>query len=171
MNHTKALHNCVITTSHKNAILHCENVFTTDKPIMKNRTKLFAFGLFAALALFTSVGCSKYDDNDGITLISRSERVANTWKIDSYKVDGVDLTPLYTGYTETYTKEKNYSYKWGAVSGTGTWAFQNNDEELRVTGLTNQATHTQVILKLEEKALWYYIMDGDKKREFHFVQN
>ncbi len=137
---------------------------------MKTGTKILSIMLFSAVTLFTSVGCSKYDDNDGITLISRSERVANTWKIDSYKVDGVDFTPLYSGYTETYTKEKNYSYQWGLLSGTGTWAFQNNDEELKVTGISNQATHTQVILKLEEKALWYYIMDGDSKREFHFTQ-
>ena len=80
------------------------------------------FILLAILAGFTFVGmqsCSQYPDNEGITLLSRVDRVANTWKIDNYKVNGDDYTSLMTSYTETYTKQGNYSFQWAILGGTG----------------------------------------------------
>jgi len=127
-----------------------------------------------AIALITIVitvfeSCKKYPDGPLISFHTRTQRVANTWKVDNYKKNGSDYTSLVTAYSETYTKDGGYSYEWNGISGTGTWSFQNSDKEILLTGTSNQATYTLVILKLEEKEFWYYYMDGNDKKEFHMV--
>ncbi|MDX9932549.1 MAG: hypothetical protein RB294_08190 [Bacteroidales bacterium] len=137
---------------------------------MKNKTNITLI-IIATLILTGLTSCEKYPDNPMISLISRAERVANTWVVDNYKVDGSDVTSLVTGYSETFTKDGGYSYDWSALEGTGTWAFQNDDEEILLTGIDNQQTRTLFILKLEEKQFWYYYMDGSVKHEFHMIEN
>ncbi len=130
----------------------------------------FALLVFLS-AIITVTGCKKYPDGPLLSLHSRTERVANTWKVDNYKVNGNDYTSLVSGYTETYSKDGNYSYTWGSVSGTGSWKFQNSDKEIALTGISNQSSYTLVILKLEEDQFWYYYMDGSDKKEFHMITN
>lgn len=125
------------------------------------------------LALMTLVGiqsCSQYEDNNGITLVSKVDRLSKTWKIDNYKINGVDYTSLVSSYTENYTKQGAYSYQWGILGGTGTWEFQNKDAEIRITGISNQTSRTLTILKLEDSEFWYYYIDGADKKEFHFIK-
>jgi hypothetical protein len=130
---------------------------------MKN--KISSLLILLGILIIPMVQSCKYEDGPTISLRSRSERVANTWKVDNYKKNGNDLTSLMGGYTETFTKSGNYSYAMGSLDGSGTWAFQNNDNEIKLTGTNNQGTYNLVILKLEEKEFWYYYMDnGDKKR-------
>ncbi len=127
---------------------------------------LFAIGI-SALSL---TSCQKYEDGPAISFRTRAERVANTWKVDNYKVNGTDYTSLVTNYTETFTKGGGYSYEWGILDGSGTWKFQNNDEEIALTGIADQNDHTLIILKLEEKEFWYYYIDGDDKYEYHLIE-
>lgn len=127
--------------------------------------------LFIGLLAVGTQSCNKYEDGPFFSVRSRTERVANTWKIDNYKVNGNDYTSLMGGYTETYSKDGNFSYAWGSLSGTGTWAFQNNDMEIKLVGINNTSSMTLFILKLEEKEFWYYYMDGNDKKEFHLIQN
>jgi len=139
---------------------------------MKTIKKLPVFVILLVGLLIPMIqSCKKYPDGPLISFHSRTERVANTWKVDNYQKNGTDYTSLMSGYTETYTKDGNYSYSFGSVSGTGTWAFQNHDKNIQLNGLTNQGTYSLVILKLEEKEFWYYYMDGNDKKEFHMVQN
>lgn len=119
----------------------------------------------------TFSGCQKYSEGPMLSLRSRTERVANTWKVDNYKVNGSDYTSLMGGYTETYSKDGNFSYAWGNLSGTGKWAFQNKDAEIKISGINNTSSQTLFILKLEEKQFWYYYMDGNDRKEFHLVEN
>ena len=85
-------------------------------------------------------------------------------------MNGNDYTSLLADYTETFSKDGNYSYSWGSIAGTGTWTFENNDEEIQLTGISNQSSYRMIILKLEEKTFWYYYMDGNDRKEFHMVQ-
>ncbi len=137
---------------------------------MKNKIRLTALIILTGLMIVGIQSCQKYSDGPLISLNSRTERVANTWKVDNYKLNGNDYTSLVTDYTETYTKEGNYSYQWGILGGSGTWTFQNNDAEIRITGTDNQSSQTLVIQKLEEKQLWYYYIDGNDTKEFHMIQ-
>ena len=139
---------------------------------MKIRKQISVIAIiFAGLMIPAIQSCKKYPDGPLISFRSRTERVANTWKVDNYKKNGNDYTSLMSGYTETYSKDGNYSYTWGNLSGTGKWAFQNSDKEIKLNGINNQSSQTLVILKLEEKQFWYYYMDGNDKKEFHMVQN
>jgi hypothetical protein len=84
-------------------------------------------------------------------------------------VNGADLTSLVTDYSETFTTDKTYSYQWGIIGGTGSWAFKNDNNEIQITGVNNLASKTLYILKLEETQFWYYYMDGNDKKEFHLI--
>lgn len=134
----------------------------------KRSVNLFMFMIGCSLFLITS--CNKYDEGPGISFRTRTERVSNTWKVDNYKVDGTDVTSLVSGYTETFTKGGGYSYDWSSASGTGTWKFQRNDEEIALTGTDNQDDHTLYILKLEEEQFWYYYMVDGERHEFHMIE-
>lgn len=139
---------------------------------MKTVNKVSVFLLFFGLLIAATLqSCQKYSDGPTLSLISRKERVANTWKVDNYTINATDYTSLVTNYTETYSKKGDYSYSWALLNGTGTWAFQNNDAEIKITGTTNQTSHTLFILKLEENAFWYYYMDGTDKHILHLVSN
>jgi len=132
--------------------------------------KTLAILILLGLVFFSFQSCSKYSEGPLISLRSKTERVSNTWKVDNYKVNGVDYTSLVTEYSETFTKEGNYSYEWQIITGKGTWAFQNNNMEILISGTENQSTVVLNILKLEEKQFWYYYMDGDDRKEFHMIQ-
>ena len=135
--------------------------------------KITSIGILLLLTVFATLitGCRKYPESPMISTMSPTTRVVNTWKIDNYKINGIDLTSLLSGYTETFTKDGNYSYQWGMADGKGTWEFQNNSKEIRITGTEDQENVTLYILKLEDKVLWYYYMDGNDKKELHLVQN
>ena len=137
---------------------------------MKNTKSLFAIVVLAVLMLVGAQSCSQYPDNNGITLVSKVDRVSKTWIVDNYKINGVDYTTLVTAYTETYTKQGAFSFQWAILGGSGTWEFQNKDAEIRITGDSNLTSRTIFILKLEDAEFWYYYMDGADKKEFHFVR-
>jgi hypothetical protein len=138
---------------------------------MKFNFKIPTLLLLLSVSVFTCFeSCNKYPDGPAFSLRTRKARVANTWKVESYHVNDANYTSLVADYVETYSKDGNYSYSWGNIAGTGTWAFQNNDSEIRLTGITNQSSYTMVILKLEEKTFWYYYMDGNDRKEFHMIQ-
>lgn len=126
---------------------------------------LIIFGFGTAIPLITS--CKKYPNGPDFSLRTRTERLSNTWKVDNYKVNGTDYTSLVPNYTETFTKTGLYNYSWSVFSGLGNWTFQNKDKEVKLNGNDSHASRTLIILKLEEKSLWYYYMDGNDRHEFH----
>jgi hypothetical protein len=133
---------------------------------MKHKNSLLAISILTISILLT-VSCKKYPDGPLLSLRSRSERLSNTWKIENYKINGNDFTSLIPSYTETFTKNGSYNYSWSVFEGSGTWSFQNHDKEVKLNGNDDQSSRTLYILKLEERALWYYYMDGNDKHEFH----
>lgn len=139
---------------------------------MKLNRKFSIFPLFilSLLMLISVQGCKKYSDGPSFSFMSRTERLANTWKVDNYKVNGTDYTTLVSDYNETFTTKGAYSYTWSVLNGSGTWAFQNKDNEVKITGVSGQSDKVLFIQKLEEKSLWYYFMDGTDKHEMHLVQ-
>lgn len=132
----------------------------------------FALLIFAMVSVIL-IGfqrCSQYPDNDSVTLVSKTDRVSGTWKVENYKINDVDYTTLVSGYTEVFTNDGAFSYQWGVLGGNGTWVFQNKDAEIQITGINNQSSKTLFIQKLEEKQFWYYYFDGSNKKEFHMIQ-
>jgi hypothetical protein len=136
---------------------------------MKTKKTILKFIPIAVIALIFA-GCQKYEDGPAFSIRTRTERVANTWQIDNYTINETDWTSLVGGYTETFSKDGNYSYTWGILNGTGTWKFANSQSDIQLTGSSNQEDRTLTILKLEEEQFWYYYMEGSDRHEFHLTE-
>ncbi len=139
--------------------------------MIKIKSTAFFLLISGLIVLMAAQGCKKYPENLGISLRSRTERVANTWKVENYKVNGNDFTSLVSDYSESFVKSGAYSYTWGSLTGAGSWVFQNDDSEIKLTGNEAQTSRTLTILKLEEKTFWYTYMDGNDKHELHLIAN
>ncbi len=137
---------------------------------MKTLKNLAFISLFASLVV---TGCKKYEEGPALSIRTKTERVANTWKLVSYTINGTDYTSSLSNinYTETYDKDGNYSYNSSLGSGSGSWEFQSDKEQIKRSGVSSQSTETLYILKLKEKAFWYYYMNGNDRHEFHFEEN
>lgn len=137
--------------------------------------------LFAALigmaAFFT--GC-KYEEGPFLSLRSKKERVANTWKIESaIEQDGDDVTAAYDGHVLVLTAEGDLTWTgtWLLLPFTseGNWNFTVDNENVQfqydsIFSFPFNDEDEFQILKLKEDELWLMDMDGDKT-EFHLVPN
>lgn len=130
---------------------------------------------FAAMMIVLVImsACNKYPEGPGLSIRSRAGRVANEWKMEKVMMNGVDVTSSFTNisYTETYDKDGNYSYASTVGSGSGKWAFQNNDTEIKRNGVSGQSTVDMTILRLKQKSFWYKFTDGGDTFEFHLIPN
>jgi len=136
----------------------------------KTKTKTVLITLFIAGFALLIEGCQKYEDGPMFSIRSKTERVANTWAVDNYKINESDFTSLVDGYSETYSKDGNYSFNWGIFGETGTWKFQSSQMQIALSEVENQTDRVLYILKLEEKQFWYYYMNGTDKHEFHLIE-
>jgi hypothetical protein len=137
---------------------------------MKTKVIFFAI-LLGTTPLLLLNSCKKYEEGPSISLRSKTERVANTWKIENYKINGTDFTSLVSEYTETFTKSGTYSYSWGLASGWGNWSFQNDKTEIKLNGSEAHTSRTLFIKKLEEKSFWYTFVDDNDTYEVHLIEN
>ena len=85
---------------------------------MLKKSTLFILLLVGTMAPFLQ-GCNKYSDGPILSVVSRTERLANIWKVENYKIDGTDYTSIVTNYTEIFSKSGAYSYDWGILGGSG----------------------------------------------------
>ena len=131
---------------------------------------IFAIIIIVAASL---TGCKKYEDGPAFSLRSKTARVANTWIVESYTINGVDYTSSLTNlsYSETYDKDGNYSYSSSVGSGSGKWVFQSDKEQIKRSGVSSQSSETLYILRLKEREFWYYIIDGNDREEIHLKEN
>lgn len=115
----------------------------------------------AAVALLAT-GCKKYEDGPGISLVPRTERVANTWVIERATADGDDVTSSYDQYVLSLTTDgaatldAEYTVFGVDVSTetTGTWAFANDQEQLVLDFEEDLADGTYIINRLTRTELW-----------------
>ena len=138
---------------------------------MKNKKNLVLLIIFTGLMIIGIQSCKKYADGPAFTLRTKTQRLSEKWEVDNYKINGSDFTSLVSGYTETFSKNGDYSYSWGILNGSGNWSFQNKDKEIKLNGSDGQSSRTLTILKLEEKSFWYYYMDGNNRYEYHMASN
>ncbi|MFN4910347.1 MAG: hypothetical protein ACK444_08580 [Flavobacteriales bacterium] len=138
---------------------------------MKNWILHLSAALILSATFSWLSGCKKYPEGPSLSLRSRVERLENTWKISSVTMNGQDVTNLFSSinYTETYDKEGNYSFASAVDNGSGKWEFQNNDLEIRRSGVSGQSSMDLTILKLKSNEFWYRVIDGSDEYEFHFV--
>lgn len=145
---------------------------------------VFILGLCACLIF--AEGCKKYPEGPALSLRSKKERVANTWKLDALISGGVDsamyFNAFFNDYTLTLSKSGSYTIFYNQVryfgpdpvTESGDWSFSSDKEDLQIT--PKATTYGSVpppstfqIMKLYEKELWLRSFYGNGvAREYHF---
>ena len=133
--------------------------------------KLFFIAFLSLLA----VSCGKYEEGPGFSLISKKNRVTNTWVLSKIEVNGQDETPQSSTYTlkmtlkEDETLSANYTVLTIPYTTTGTWAFNSDKSALILTD--NSGTSTNTILRLTNKEMKLrQIANGDTTINTFVVQ-
>ena len=118
--------------------------------------------LLLALALIFGFTSCKYEDGPGISLRSKTARVAGEWEVNkTIETDGTVLTD-WDGYLYTFDKDGK-----GKIdindSGTSysfdfTWEFTDSKKKIKLTqdGDSDEST----ILRLTNKEMWVKDTDG-----------
>lgn len=139
---------------------------------MRITNKLFT----AAVVVFTMLaGSCKYEDGPIVSLRSKEQRLANTWKVESAYNDGNNVTSSYDQYElQMLTDGKARLaaiYTLGNVTfeyeTDGRWELINDKEDLKLDFEDNDADRTYQILRLKEKQLWIREKGGDT--ELHLI--
>ena len=127
---------------------------------MKSAIKNLSIPILALTLSITS--CKKYEEGPMISLRSKKERMANTWKVVKATDDGKDITSSYDQYDLQMLTDGDASiaaiYTIGDISfefeTNGTWDFNDNKEELELDMENDKADLAYNILKLKEDELW-----------------
>ncbi|MBK6830132.1 MAG: DUF5004 domain-containing protein [Flavobacteriales bacterium] len=125
--------------------------------------------MIALVAVTGLMGCKKYDDGPMFSLRSREERISNTWRIDRAMNGSDDVTSAFDQYELRLTKAHDASLTatytlFGtdfSFTTSGTWSFENKDEDLRLDFEDSDADETYQILRLKETELWLREKGGD----------
>lgn len=129
--------------------------------------------LLIAVVLLPLVGCKKYSDGPGLSLVSREERVENTWIVAQATEDGQDKSSSYDQYTIALTSdgdailEADYFY-FGVhyvVTTNGTWSFENDNENIRFDYEDNSEDVEYQILRLTSDQFWLRRIGADLELE------
>lgn len=152
---------------------------------MKNAKKVLGTMFLLSLSTLMMVSCKKYDNGGSIRKAEKN--ITNTWKIDSYYLDGTDNTSslLITNFSETFADGGVYSRSYNDASGdpkseSGSWSLVDEKSLINVSGtgsyeLTAQtstvSTSDYTLLKLTADELWYEFANGGSTHEFHMVPN
>lgn len=130
--------------------------------------------LLVTFSLFIFTACKKYEDGPFISLRSKMSRVENTWRVESYTVNGVDSTAtlININYTETYEKSGAFSYASTAGKSSGSWDFLLEKNDILRSGVLGQGATSKIlhILKLKDKEFWYEVVDGANVSEMHLIE-
>lgn len=129
-----------------------------------------------SIAVLSVTACKKYQEGPVISLHSKTERVANNWKVGQALDKGNDVTSSYTKYDLDLAKNGSASltakYKFlgsdYAFTTKGTWVFVSNKDKISFDFDNNDADGVYQILKLKENEMWLKSDGGTL--ELHFVQ-
>jgi hypothetical protein len=146
---------------------------------MKKIVKISIIALLVGSTAFTFSGCGKYEDGPSISLLTKKARVAGTWGVEKYMVNGVDQTAawrqVYSSENLIFDKAGTYSATYNTILGpftdAGTWAFINDKANLQlISSSANSVADVWEIIRLTNSELWVRetgsITTAD---EFHYM--
>ncbi len=143
---------------------------------------LFAFILLIGTLLFTE--CKKYPEGPALSLRTKKERIANTWKLSKYIENSVDLTSnfnsIFTQFSFYASKDGHYTISrqyqsFFNTTESGTWTLSSNKKDFTLNPSSISAGtlpnySTWQILKLYEKEFWLRTLDANGKLiEYHLI--
>ena len=118
--------------------------------------------LVSTLVIFIMASCSKYEEGPGISFVSKTERVSNTWEVESAYNGDENITSSYDEYTLQLLFDGDASlaalYSLGSLSfefeTNGTWEFVENKEEIYLNFEDDDADRIYIIQRLKQEELW-----------------
>ncbi len=125
-------------------------------------------------SLLTLSSCKKGEDDPVVSLKTRKDRFTNTWTLNKYEKNGTvqDIS----GTTYTYIVKNNGTLTQtieGSVFGfatrsvrEGTWSFQNDDEDVKITIGSDVIIYN--IQRLALKELWLKNNEGSNSNIYYF---
>lgn len=88
--------------------------------------------LVAALALLIASSCKKYEFGPYLSLLSKKERIAGAWKVDSAITRfGDDIGPVFSSYTFEFEKDGSAAILFTALSPDtlyGEWSLEEEKD-------------------------------------------
>lgn len=119
--------------------------------------------LLVPVFLLLLSGCKKYEEGPSLSLISKKERVANAWKLESYFENGVDKTSdaqtLFKDFLLVIDKNNmKYAKSFSALGllpygESGSWKFSSDKSSIEFTpDNTNISPYSWKIVKLKESS-------------------
>ena len=123
--------------------------------------------LLVGLALVFGTSCGKYEEGPGISFRSKKARVANTWAIEKYIVDGTEIDITYfSDLSIEYTKDGKYTYSDGSSSSKGTWEFGDKKETIKETDEDGEVEESEIV-RLTNKEFWTKHTENGSTSEIH----
>jgi hypothetical protein len=135
--------------------------------------------LFATIVIAAS-SCKKYPEGPSISFRSATQRITNTWKIESVNINGAEQVnlPMYSTQKQFWLGDGQYNHTYiDPATGIGTridgvWVLQDNNNKIAVTynNIITGKPETSVIyniIKLYEKCMW--LRSVDNSIEYHLV--
>jgi len=138
---------------------------------MKNKGQVLLV-LFAIGLIFS--GCSKYDENKGISLKSKTKRISQIWKIDNFVLaNGTTIQPgAEEGYVEFKDNGKVISHYVDGSTVEGNWGFINKKKQISwsneyITDIEQVVIFDDsYILKLTNEEFWLKEQSGGITTKF-----
>ena len=135
----------------------------------------------AIVLIFVIGSCKKYPEGPAFTILTKRNRLENSWVIQQVIENGVDKTSDYKNVYKDYNLiidkkgpySASYTFLGFAVAESGSWAF-NGDKTFVIfdPSSNNNGNTSWKIMKLKDKELW--ALDDDfngtgNDVEFHMI--
>lgn len=106
--------------------------------------KSILLSLVAALLLIIASSCKKYEFGPYLSLLSKKERIAGAWKVDSAITRfGDDIAAGFSSYTFAFEKDGSATIYFTAISPDtllGEWSLEEEKDLFQWSGLTGDTT-------------------------------
>ena len=124
--------------------------------------------LLLALALIFGFTSCKYEDGPGISLRSKTARVAGEWIIEkTIDSDGdettftADESPVYK-FEKDGTMEASWTFLGTTSTTKYTWELTDSKKKISLTDVDDGEVTSDEILRLTNDEMWIKDSDGDK---------
>jgi hypothetical protein len=124
---------------------------------------------------FMLVSCKKYEEGPVVSLKSKTERLANTWKVEKAMENGENKLSEYNNIRITLTREGYYFYYTVGLASfsfsfTGSWKLVNDNKVMEAEvkdGAGVPIIKRYKIIRLKENEVW--LIDLDNMRELRLI--
>jgi hypothetical protein len=136
--------------------------------------KKFMIGVLVVTAFYLQ-GCDGLPDGPVVSLLSKTERVANDWMVGEALDEGANVTSDYERYelnlTEGGLAELTAKYSFLGIeydyTTKGTWEFVSNEEKISFDFDNDEADGVYELLRLTKDEMWLKKDAGTV--ELHFM--